>query len=83
MNPQKIYLVTSAEYHENPVGFGVFTSLENAEACVMQCPVAGIIHVIEIDRIYQEEPRNTHITPTMEGVEVRVCNPAENNFQIG
>lgn len=48
----------------------------------MKCPTAGTIHAVEIDVLHQEEG-NTHITPTMKGVEIRECDSTEGAFQIG
>lgn len=80
--PMKAYIVTSSEDHDKPIGFGIFTSMELAEAAVMKCPTAGTIHAVEIDVLHQEEG-NTHITPTMKGVEIRECDSTEGAFQIG
>ena len=80
MTPMKLYLLTSSEYHDNPRGFGIFSSLEKAEAAVMQTPTAGVIHVIELDKLYREEG-NTHIKPSMQGMVTVEC--GETNFQIG
>lgn len=63
------YIVTSSEFHDNPICFGVFSTLENAKAAVLKCSFAAKIEIVEIDAIYLDHT-NTHIAPTMEGVEV-------------